>query len=98
MHALLVTADVEPGREEEGLEYLRAMLPDLQQIPGLLSGHWLATTDGESLGVVMFEDEAAAKQMAELGLPDAPQPAGATIRGVEVREVVAQGCAACGAA
>lgn len=44
MYALLVTADVEPGHEEEGLEYLRAMLPDLQQISGLLSGHWLATT------------------------------------------------------
>ena len=91
MYALLVTADVEPGHEEEGLEYLRAMLPDLQQIPGLLSGHWLATTtDGESLAVMMFEDEAAAKQMAEIGLPKAPQPPGAKFRGAEVREVVAQ--------
>jgi hypothetical protein len=27
MHALLVTADVEPGHEEEGLEYLRTILP-----------------------------------------------------------------------
>jgi hypothetical protein len=44
MHALLVTADVERGREEEGLEYLRTMLPQLEQIPGLLSGYWLATT------------------------------------------------------
>ena len=34
MHALLVTADVEPGREEEGLEYLRTMLPELERIPG----------------------------------------------------------------
>ena len=91
MHALLVTADVEPGREDEGLEYLRAMLPDLQQIPGLLSGYWLATTkDGESLAIVIFEDEAAAKEMAEIGLPNAPQPPGATFRGAEVREVVAQ--------
>ncbi len=91
MYALLVTADVEPGHEAEGLEYLRAMLPDLQQTPGLLSGHWLATTtDGESLAVVMFEDEAAAKQMAEIGLPNAPQPPGAKFRGAEVREVVAQ--------
>jgi quinol monooxygenase YgiN len=91
MHALLVTADVKPGREDEGLEYLRAMLPDLQQIPGLLSGYWLATTnDGESLAIVIFEDETAAKQMAEIGLPDAPQPPGATFRRAEVREVVAQ--------
>ena len=90
MYALLVTADVEPGHEDEGLAYLRAMLPDLQQVPGLVSGHWLATTeDGESLAIVIFEDEAAAKQMAEVGLPNAPQPPGATFRGAEVREVVA---------
>ena len=90
MHALLVTADVEPGHEEEGLEYLRAMLPELQQIPGLLSGYWLAATkDGESLAIVLFENEGAAQEMAQIGLPNAPQPPGATFRGAEVREVVA---------
>jgi hypothetical protein len=89
MHALLVTADVEPGREEEGLDYLRAMLPQLQQLPGLLSGYWLATKDGESLAIVLFENEGPAKEMAEVGLPNAPQPPGATFRSAEVREVVA---------
>jgi hypothetical protein len=91
MYALLVTADVEPGREDEGLEYLRALLPDLQQVPGLLSGHWLATTeDGESLAIVIFENEAAAREMADIGLPNAPPHPGATFRSAEVREVVAQ--------
>ena len=90
MHALLVTADVEPGHEEEGLEYLRTMLPQLEQLPGLLSGYWLATTkDGESLAIVLFENEEAAQEMAQIGLPNAPQPPGATFRGAEVREVVA---------
>ena len=90
MHALLVTADVERGREEEGLEYLRAILPQLQQIPGLLTGFWLASTkDGESLAVVLFESEEAAQEMAQIGLPNAPQAPGATFRGAEVREVVA---------
>jgi quinol monooxygenase YgiN len=90
MHALLVTADVEPGHEEEGLEYLRTVLPQLRQVPGLLSGYWLATTDnGESLAIVLFENEASAQQMAQMGLEDAPQPPGATFRGAEVREVVA---------
>jgi hypothetical protein len=90
LHALLVTADVEPGREEEGLEYLRAMLPQLQEIPGLLSGYWLATTkDGESLAIVIFEKEGFAQEMAQIGLPNAPQPPGATFRGAEVREVIA---------
>jgi heme-degrading monooxygenase HmoA len=90
MHALLVTADVEPGHEEEGLEYLRSMLPQLEQVPGILSGYWLATTkDGESLAIVLFENEEAAQEMAQIGLPNAPQPPGATFRGAEVREVVA---------
>jgi len=91
MYALLVTADVEPGHEEQGMDYLQAMLPELKQIPGLLSGHWLATTkDGESLAIVIFEDERSAQEMAQIGLPNAPQPPGATFRGAEVREVVAQ--------
>jgi len=90
MHALLVTADVEPGHEEEGLEYLRAMLPQLQEVPGLLSGYWLASTkDGESLAVVIFENEGLAQEMAQVGLPNAPQPPGATFRAAEVREVIA---------
>ncbi len=90
MHALLVTADVEPGREEEGLKYLRAMLPQLQQIPGLLSGFWLATTEhGESLAIVLFQNEESAQEMAQVGLPNAPQAPGATFRSAEVREVVA---------
>jgi quinol monooxygenase YgiN len=90
VHALLVTADVEPGHEEEGLEYLRTMLPELQQVPGLLSGYWLATTSGgESLAIVLFENEASAQQMAQMGLENAPQPSGARFRAAEVRAVVA---------
>jgi hypothetical protein len=90
MHALLVTADVERGYEKEGLAYLKTMLPQLEQVPGLLSGYWLATTkDGESLAIVLFEDEASARSMAQMGLQNAPQPTGATFRGAEVREVVA---------
>lgn len=90
MHALLVTADVEPGHEEEGLAYLRTMLPQLEQVPGLLSGYWLATTgNGESLAIVVFENEASAREMAQMGIQNAPQPPGATFRRAEVREVVA---------
>lgn len=90
MHAVLVTAHVEPGREEEGLEYLREdVLPLLGQTPGLVSGYWLATKDGESLAIVLFEDEETAQEMATVGLPNAPQPPGATLGSIEVREVVA---------
>jgi quinol monooxygenase YgiN len=90
VHALLATADVEPGHEEEGLAYLQEILPQLQEVPGLLSGYWLATTrDGESLAIVLFENEASAQSVAQMGLKDAPQPPGATFRSAEVREVIA---------
>ena len=88
MHALLVTARVEPGREEEGLTYLReSVLPQLDQLPGLVAGYWLETKDGESLAVVLFEEEQAARRMAEDGLPNltcsfAPNLLGWFVQGV----------------
>ncbi|HYI46184.1 MAG TPA: hypothetical protein VE174_12075 [Actinomycetota bacterium] len=91
MHALFVTAHIEPGRnEEEGLRFLEDdVLPQLKQIPGLVGGYWLATKDSESLAVVLFDNEDAAKQMAEVGMAEAPPPPGATFGDVEVREVIA---------
>ena len=59
MHALLVTAQIDPDRnEEEGLQFLRTnVLPQLKELPGLSSAYWLETTrDRESLAVVLFEN------------------------------------------
>jgi hypothetical protein len=91
MHALIVTAHIDPGRNEEaGLQYLEAdVLPALKDIPGIVGGYWLATKDSESLAIVLFESEEAAKQMAEVGLRQAPSPPGATLGDIEVREVLA---------
>ncbi|HEV2754743.1 MAG TPA: hypothetical protein VG318_03065 [Actinomycetota bacterium] len=91
MHALFVTAHIEEGRdEEEGISFLESdVLPQLKQLPGVVGGYWLATKDSESLAVVLFDSEAAAKQMAEVGLPQAPPPPGATLGAIEVREVIA---------
>jgi hypothetical protein len=91
MHALFVTAHIDPSRnEEEGLRYLESeVLPQLKEIPGLIGGYWLETKDSESLAVVLFEDEEAARQMAEVGLPQAPPAPGATFKHAEVREVIA---------
>ena len=91
MYALFVSAHIEPGRDEsEGLNFLESeVLPQLDQVPGLVGGYWLETKDSESLAVVLFEDEEAAKQMAEVGLPQAPPAPGATLREIEVRKVIA---------
>ena len=92
MHALFVTATIDPDRnEEEGLRFLNDdVLPMLKDIPGLVGGYWLETKDSESLAVVLFENEEPAKQMADIGLPQAPPAPGATFRDAEVREVIAQ--------
>jgi hypothetical protein len=90
MHALVVTVNVEPGREDEGVEFLQTnVLPGMKQIPGLVSGYWLATRDGQGLTVLLFENEEAA-QAAAAGLPNASRADFATLGTVELREVVAQ--------
>ena len=91
MHALFVTAHIEPGRnEEEGTKFLQSdVLPQLKQLPGVVGGYWLATKDSESLAVVFFDSEDSARQMAEVGMPQAPPPPGATLGDIEVREVIA---------
>jgi hypothetical protein len=91
MHALLVTAHIQPDRnEEEGLKFLQSeVLPQLKQLPGVVGGYWLATRDSESLAVVLFDSKEAADQMAEVGLRQAPPPPGATLGDIEVHEVIA---------
>ena len=91
MHALFVTASVDPDRnEEEGLRFLNDdVLPMLKDIPGLVGGYWLETKDSESLAVVLFENEEAARQMADVGLFQAPPTSGATFKDAKVREVIA---------
>ena len=91
MHALFVTAQIDPARnEEDGVEFLeKDVLPLLKDIPGLVGGYWLATKDSESLAVVLFDNEDAARQMADVGLRQAPPPPGATLGDIEIREVIA---------
>jgi hypothetical protein len=91
MHAPFVTATTDPDRcEEEGLHFLQDdVLPMLKDVPSVVGGYWLATKDSESLAVVLFENEETAKQMADIGIPQAPPAPGATFKDAEVREVIA---------
>ncbi len=89
MHALVVTARIEPGVQEGALEHLRAnVVPQAKQAPGLVSGHWLAPRNGEGMSVLLFENEESAQQAAN-AIPNFPRPEGVTIGMIEVREVVA---------
>jgi hypothetical protein len=63
------------------------VLPTVTDIPGFVSGHWLAPIDGRGLEILIFETEGEARAMAE------QLPAGrelneyVTVESVEVREV-----------
>ncbi len=85
MHAVLVTADVEAGREGEALDHLRAnVVPAVKESPGLVSGYWLAS----GLTVLVFETEEEA-QGAATAIPNTPRPDFVTVGPIEVVEVLA---------
>jgi Antibiotic biosynthesis monooxygenase len=90
MHAVLITVDIEPGQQEAGLENLRTnVVPQVKQLPGIVSGNWLSAKDrSEGLSVLLFENEEAAQAAAQT-IPNSPRPPGVTLGNVEVREVVA---------
>ena len=85
----MVTVNIEPGREREGLDYLHAnVLPGMKQIPGLVNGYWLQAIDGQGITVLLFQSRETA-QAAAAALPDAPRSEFVTLGKIEVREVVA---------
>jgi hypothetical protein len=64
------------------------VLPAMKQTPGLASGYWLASKEGQGLTVLVFDNAEGAQAMAE-GLVDTPKADFATLGTVEVRNVVA---------
>ncbi len=91
MYAVLVTASVDPGRDEEATAQLQTqVVPRVKEAPGVVSGYWTRSADGEhGLAVVLFEDEETARASAET-IPNTPRPDFIRLDNVEVREVVAQ--------
>ncbi len=91
MHAVIVTATIEPDRAQEAQAQLEAnVLPRVKETPGLVAGYWTRSGDGQrGLSLVLFESEQAARAAAELPR-SMPPPDFVTIDSVEVREVIAQ--------
>ncbi len=89
MHAVVVEVSIESGREDEGIAYLHAnVLPAMKHAPGLVSGYWLASKEGQGLTVLVFDRAEAAQETAG-GIARAPRPDFTTLGKIEVREVVA---------
>lgn len=89
MHAVVITLGIETGHESDGIEFVNTqVLPAMKQVPGLVSGYWLASASGEGLTLLVFENQETAESAAT-GVTNAPMAEFATLKSVDVREVVA---------
>jgi hypothetical protein len=86
MYAALATVSISDYEHARRLLH-DDVLPTITDVPGFVSGHWLAPIDGRGLSIMIFETEDEARAMAE------QMPAGrevneyVTVHSVEVREV-----------
>jgi hypothetical protein len=89
MWAVVGQVSIQPGREDESQEYLKAnVLPRVKQAPGVVAGYWVAPQDGHGLGITLYESEEAARGGAEMARGSAPDYV--TFDSIDVREVIAQ--------
>ena len=90
MHAVVASASIDPGRANEAQEHLQSnVIPRVKQVPGVVSGYWTRSSDGEhGTAMVVFETEDAARAAAEQVPNMAPEYV--HFDSIEVREVVAQ--------
>ncbi len=86
MYAALATVSISDYEQARRLLH-DDVLPTVADIPGFVSGHWLAPVDGKGIEILIFETEEEALAMAT------QMPAGrqvnefVTVDAVEVREV-----------
>jgi hypothetical protein len=90
MHAILISVSIEPDHAEEAQDQLNnVVVPRVKQTPGVVAGYWFEPTEGHGSSVVLFENEAAAREAAAQ-IPNVPRPDFVRFDSIEVREVVAQ--------
>lgn len=90
MHAVVVTLTInDPEANERVLR--EQVVPEMSHAQGFIAGYW-TRKDSTGLSMLVFESEDAANAASERfkSLVGPSVPAVATLRDVEVREVVAQ--------
>jgi hypothetical protein len=86
MHAALATVSISDYEKVRRVLH-DDVLPMVTDIPGFVSGHWLAPVDGKGMEILIFETEEEALAMAAQ-LPRGRQVNEfVTVESVEVREV-----------
>ena len=91
MHAVLVNVTIEPGHSAEAQAQLETnVLPRVKETPGVVSGYWTRSSDGQhGSSIILLESEEAARAAADM-IPNTPRPEFIQFDNIEVREVVAQ--------
>jgi len=93
MYAVFTEVNIPDGTPTDGAAAgLRANAIPAVRAAGATNAYWLQPLNGRALGVVLFDDEAAANAAAagiEVGGTPPSAPEGVTFRTVEVREVIA---------
>jgi hypothetical protein len=89
MYAVFLTVDIKPGRFDEATKGLETfVVPATAASREFVSGVWWNSADESTgYGLVVFEDETAAKTFADQIAE--PEEAPVSIRSVEVRPVTA---------
>lgn len=93
MYAVFTEVDIPDGTPTDGAaEGIRTNAIPAVREAGAAAAYWLEAMNGRAVGVILFDDEAAARATAatiHVGRRPAPAPEGVTFRTVEVREVIA---------
>lgn len=93
MHAIFTEVNIPDGVATDGAaDGLRTTAVPAVRAAGAAGAYWLEPMNGRALGVVLFDDEAAARTAAaglQVGARPGDAPEGVTFRTVEVREVIA---------
>jgi hypothetical protein len=86
MHAVVVRVTINDSEPAER-ELREQVVPRVSQAPGFVSGYW-TRKDNAGLSMILFDSEDAATRASEMIPTTVPEHV--TLKGVEVREVVAQ--------
>jgi hypothetical protein len=92
MHGMVTTVDIDSARGDDAQQLLQEfVIPTAKSQPGFVRGVWLRSNDGSSgRGLVLFDTEEHASAAAELAKQGPPEGSPATLRSVDVFEVVGE--------
>jgi hypothetical protein len=86
MYAVLATVTISDYEKARRILH-DDVIPTVTDIPGFVTGHWLAPIDGNGMEILIFETEDEAQAMAAQMPPGRQVNEFVLVQSVEVREV-----------